>query len=108
MGNPSQASPDPSQKNNFLMNKEFFALSYNNTTVTPKWVSWHPTTQAFGDAPRKAQFAPDETLPSEFTKITHRDYTNSGFDRGHMCPHSDWDKNTAMSFATFVMTNIVP
>jgi endonuclease G, mitochondrial len=108
MGNPSQASPDPSQKTNFLMNKEFFALSYNNSTGTPNWVSWHLATQNFGDAPRKRQFDPDETLPSGFTKITHRDYTNSGFDRGHMCPHSDRDKNTAMSFATFVMTNIVP
>jgi len=108
MGNPSQASPDPSQKNNFLMNKEFFALSYNNSRGTPNWVSWHLTKEDFGDAPRKRQFDADDSLPSGFTKITHRDYTNSGFDRGHMCPHSDRDKNTAMSFATFVMTNIVP
>ena len=108
MGNPSQASPDPSQKNNFLMNKEFFALSYNNSKGTPNWVSWHLTTAYFGDAPRKRQFDSDDALPSGFTKITHRDYTNSGFDRGHMCPHSDRDKTTAMSFATFVMTNIVP
>jgi hypothetical protein len=35
MGNPSQASSDPSQKNNFLMNKDFFALSYNESTGTP-------------------------------------------------------------------------
>jgi endonuclease G, mitochondrial len=108
MGNPSQASPDPSLKDNFLMNKEFFALSYNNSKGTPNWVSWHLTREDFGDAPRKRQFAPDETLPSGFTRITHRDYTNSGFDRGHMCPHSDRDKNIAMSFATFIMTNIVP
>jgi DNA/RNA endonuclease G (NUC1) len=39
MGNPSQASPDPSQKHNFLMNKEFFALSYSNSTGTPNGVS---------------------------------------------------------------------
>src|SRR5262245_50861801 len=40
--------------------------------------------------------------------ITHDDYTNSGFDRGNMCPHSDRDKTIEMSFATFMMTNIVP
>jgi endonuclease G len=78
MGNPSQASPDPSQKNNFLMNKAFFALSYNNSKGTPNWVSWHLTKQDFGDAPRKRQFDPDETLPSGFSRITHRPYTNSG------------------------------
>ena len=35
MGNPSQAQLDPTQKNNFLMNKDFFALSYNESTGTP-------------------------------------------------------------------------
>jgi endonuclease G len=97
MGNPSQASPDPSQQDNFLMNKKFFALSYHHGKGTPNWVSWHLTNEHFGDAPRKRQFDPDNTLPSGFTKITHRDYTNSGFDRGHMCPHSDRDKTTEMS-----------
>jgi endonuclease G, mitochondrial len=108
IGNPSQASPDPSRKNNFLMNKAFFALSYNDGTGTPNRVSWHRTTQHLGDAPRKRQFDPDDTLPSGFTRITHRDYTNSGFDRRHLCPHGDRDRTQAMSFATFVMTNIVP
>lgn len=108
MGNPSAASPDPSQKDNFLMNKDFFALSHNNSKGTPNWVSWHLAKHYLGDAPRKRQFDPDNTLPSGFTKIVHRDYTNSGFDRGHMCPRSDRDKTTEMSFATFVMTNIVP
>jgi endonuclease G len=108
MGNPSQAQPDPTQKHNFLMNKTFYALSYNDSTGTPNWVSWHLTQQHFGDAPRKRKFDPDTTLPNGFTRITHDDYTNSGFDRGHMCPHSDRDKTTEMSFATFVMTNIVP
>jgi len=108
MGNPSQAQPDPTQKNNFLMNKTFYALSYNDSTGTPNWVSWHLTQQHFGDAPWKRKFDADTTLPNGFTRITHDDYTNSGFDRGHMCPHSDRDKTTEMSFATFVMTNIVP
>jgi len=71
-------------------------------------VSWHLTKEHFGDAPRKRKFDPDTTLPSGFTRITHEDYTNSGFDRGHMCPHSDRDETKEMSFATFVMTNIVP
>ena len=108
MGNPSQARPDPHQRNNYLMNKEYFALSYNNEAGTPNWVSWHLTQEHFGDAPRKPQFDADTMLPRGFKRITHGDYTGSGFDRGHMCPHSDRDKTKEMSFATFVMTNIVP
>src|SRR5262249_6006744 len=39
LGNPSQAKVDEGEKDNFLMKKEFFALSYNNTNGTPNWVS---------------------------------------------------------------------
>ena len=39
LGNPSQATADTSQKDNFLMEKPFFALSYNNSKATPNWVS---------------------------------------------------------------------
>ena len=69
MGNPSQAQPDPTQKNNFLMNKTFYALSYNDSTGTPNWVSWHLTQQHFGDAPRKRKFDAD-TTPVSYTHLT--------------------------------------
>jgi endonuclease G len=61
-----------------------------------------------GDAPRKLQFDPDPDLPRGFRHITHKDYGGSGFDRGHMCPHSDRAADRDMSYATFVMTNVVP
>jgi len=47
-------------------------------------------------------------LPRGFTVIVTRDYTGSGFDRGHMCDHSDRAATIESSYATFVMTNIVP
>src|SRR5262249_39668422 len=40
--------------------------------------------------------------------VVPKDYTKSGFDRGHQCPHSDRANNNEMSRATFVMSNIVP
>jgi endonuclease G, mitochondrial len=85
MGNPSQARPDPSQQDNFLMNKKFFGLSYHNSKGTPNWVSWHLTHEHFGDAPRKRQFDPDDTLPSGLTKITHRDYIPTPGSTGAIC-----------------------
>src|SRR5205823_3432264 len=50
----------------------------------------------------------DDLLPDDFKHIKHDDYTRSGFQRGHMCPHSDRAATTEMSYATFVMSNIVP
>src|SRR3954447_8734535 len=84
MGNPSQALEVASHKNNFLVKKDFFALSYNNVKGTPNWVSWRLAKENLGNAPRKP-FFPDTTLPSGFKQVLPSDYSNSGFDRGHMC-----------------------
>ena len=107
MGNPSNATPDASNADNFLMVKPYFALSYNNAKGTPNWVSWRLTDADIGSAPR-VPFYPDETLPSGFRMVTPADYTGSGFDRGHMCDHSDRSATPEASHATFVMTNMIP
>ena len=108
LGNPSGATPDPANKNNYLMVKPYFTLSYNDSAGIPNWVSWRVSRADMGDAPRKPLFDPDTTLPAGFKRVAHKDYSGSGFDRGHLCPHSDRAANQQMSFATFVMTNIIP
>src|ERR1051326_2589194 len=82
MGNPSSATNDTSQKDNFLMEKAYFALSYNNSKATPNWVSWKLTVAEIGDAPRFG-FHPDEDLRdvnAGFTVVEPKDYTGGGFD----------------------------
>jgi endonuclease G len=108
LGNPSNATPDPFNRDNYLMLKPNYALSYNDSRGTPNWVSWRVTEADLGDAPRKPEFDPDDTLPLGLDRVTSHDYTGSGFDRGHMCPHGDRSADVEMSFSTFVMTNIVP
>jgi endonuclease G, mitochondrial len=71
-------------------------------------VAWRVTKDNRGDAPRKFQFDPDPEVPKGFRHINHKDYSGSGFDRGHMCPHSDRAADKDMSYATFIMTNIIP
>lgn len=107
MGNPNQATTDVSQKNNFLIVKDNYVLSYNDSRGTPNWVSWRLTRKDIGKAPR-FPFEPDESLPGGFRVVTPKDYAGSGFDRGHMCPHSDRSADNDMSRETFLMSNIVP
>jgi endonuclease G len=107
MGNPSGATPDPADADNYLMRKPYFTLSYNNSRGTPNWVSWCLKEGDLGPAPR-AQFYPDSALPDGFRRVFPRDYNSSGFDRGHMCPRSDRTSTLRASEATFVMTNIIP
>lgn len=108
LGNPSRATPDPAARDNFLIVKPHYALSYNDSKGTANWVSWQLRADDLGDAPRKPQFDPDDMLPAGFTRIVHRDYSNSGFDRGHLVPHSDRDATRDAAWSTFVMTNVIP
>src|SRR5262249_23294797 len=50
----------------------------------------------------------DAAVPAGFRHIMPKDYADSGFDRGHMCPHGDRSQTPTDSNATFVMTNMVP
>jgi endonuclease G len=108
LGNPSNATPDGFNRDNYLMVKPYYALSYNDTKGTPNWVSWRVIESDLGQAPRKDEFDEDFELPAGFSRVLSHDYSGSGFDRGHMCPHSDRAANQEMSFSTFVMTNIIP
>jgi endonuclease G len=107
MGNPSRARDGPRDRDNYLIMKEFFALSYHNSKGTPNWVSWRLVKEDLGTA-RRVSFFPDQTLPRGFTSIHPKDYADSGFDRGHMCPHSDRGSSAQASTATFVMSNLIP
>jgi len=107
MGNPSGATADVDNPDNYLMRKPYFALAYNNAKGTPNWVSWCLKQDDLGPAPR-VDFYPDPDLPRTFKHVVPRDYSGSGFDRGHMCPRSDRSSTPEAATATFVMTNIIP
>lgn len=106
LGNPSGAGT--ADRNNWLMVKPYYVLSYNDERGTPNWVSWQVTAADLGDAARKQVFDPDPDMPAGMKVVKTSDYSGSGFDRGHMCPHSDRAANIEMSYATFVMTNVIP
>ncbi len=108
MGNPSGATSSTSNANNYLMNKVQYSLSYNNSKGTANWVSWHLSTAWTGTASRCDCFTQDATLPSGFYHASTSNYTNTGFDRGHLDPSADRTLSSADNAATFVMTNIMP
>lgn len=108
MGNPSNAVTDINMPNNYLLVKSQYALSYNNSKGEANWVSWHLSAAWLGSAPRCDCFTSDNTLPSTFFKATSSNYTNTGFDRGHMCNSEDRGGSSSDNQATFLMTNIMP
>ncbi len=108
LGNPSYATADIANENNYLMPKPQFTLSYNRSKATPNWVAWRLDTGWLGGADRQDDFRPDTTLPMGWYQVTDSDYSGSGFTRGHMCPSGDRTRSIADNSATFLMTNMVP
>jgi endonuclease G, mitochondrial len=107
LGNPDNATDQVTNAEHFLIARPQYALSYNNATRIPNWVSWHLQASDIGDTAR-GNFAPDPDLPADFQRVTPRDYTNSGYDRGHNCPSKDRSATKADNDAVFYMTNMAP
>jgi hypothetical protein len=58
LGNPSNATPDVANENNYLMTKPQYSLSYNRSRATANWVSWRLDASWIGSAPRQDDFRP--------------------------------------------------
>lgn len=108
LGNPSGATTNTSDLNNYLMVKDQYTLSYNSSKGCANWVSWHLSTAWLGAEPRCDCYAADASLPSGFFKPGASSYSGSGFDRGHMCPSADRTASATDNSATFLMSNMQP
>jgi len=107
-GNPSNAAFLTDSINNYLIRKDYYAVSYSRDRGTPNWVSWHLFSNDIGSTPRQDDFREDITLPAGWYQVTNASYTSSGFDRGHNCPSGDRTSTLAANSATFLMTNMIP
>jgi len=105
LGIPEDGSPS----DDHLIRKPQYILSYNRDQNVANWVSWELNAAWFGDTPRhKGKFMEDPDLPPGFYRVKHDDYTNSGFDRGHMVRSEERTRNAEDNRATFFTTNILP
>ena len=107
-GNPSNATSDVANENNYLMFKPQYSLSYNRSKATTNWTAWRIDSSWIGGAGRQDDFRPDPALPAGWYQVGDTDYSGSGFDRGHMCPSGDRTRSVPDNSATFLMTNMVP
>ncbi len=108
LGNPTNATTDIANENNYLMIKPQYSLSYNRSKAGPNWVAWRLDTSWLGSTPRQDDFRPDPQLPADWYHVLPEDYSGSGYDRGHMTPSGDRTRSIPDNSATFLMTNILP
>ncbi len=108
LGNPTGATGDIANENNYLMLKQQYSLAYNRSRAIPNWVAWRLDSSWIGTAPRQDTYRPDPALPAGWYQVQANDYSGSGYDRGHMCPSGDRTRSVPDNDATFLMTNFIP
>ena len=108
LGNPTGAVTDVNRPENYLMEKDQYALSYNRDKGMPNWTSWHLDSSDLGPVKRQNDFRPDPALPEGWYRVTPEDYKNSGYTRGHMTPSGDRTSTIENNSQAFLMTNMIP
>jgi endonuclease G, mitochondrial len=106
LGNPSHAVVLSADRYH-LFQRPQYALLYDRTTNTPAWASWQLNASWLGNGTRP-MFTSDPSLPVGWFRVTPRNYTGSGFDRGHIVPAADRNRTPEDEAAVFYMSNIAP
>ena len=91
-----------------ILERKGYTVSFNPELNTPNWVAWKLTSERLTEnESRSRHFYPDPDIPNG-NAVETKDYSNSGWDRGHMCPAADnkWDRQAMKE--SFYMTNICP
>lgn len=86
-----------------------FATMYSGVSRTPLWSASHLNRRRLSQAdtlPREDSFHEESRLP-ESVKAHLSDYSNSGFDRGHIAPNADM-ANISQQYDSFSLANIAP
>jgi len=100
---------DTNPKDDHLIERKQYVLSYNEHLNVANWVAWQLNATWYGSTPRRSgKFITDTSLPESFTRITHDDYTKSGYDRGHLVRSEERTANIEDNTSTFLMSNILP
>ncbi|HEX3074772.1 MAG TPA: DNA/RNA non-specific endonuclease, partial [Ignavibacteriales bacterium] len=100
---------DNDSSDDYLIYRPQYVVSYNRLKNDPNWVSWNLNAEWYGDVPRsEGRFIKDTTLPAEFYHVCHEDYSNSGYDRGHLVRSEERTATPEDNKSTFLLTNIIP
>lgn len=95
-------------KTDLVLDKDGFSLGYNFDYRGAVWVSYILTKGSVGiDVARSEAFFSDPEIPERFRKKPD-DFTNSGYDKGHLAPSAAIDFTEKSNLQTFSMANVAP
>ena len=97
----------PTSTTGAVVNHEYYSLSYSETHEQAEWVAYELTKQHLKKNDfERPYFIEDRKVKTK--SANYRNYKNSGYDRGHLCPAGDRGFNYDAYHETFLTSNISP
>jgi endonuclease G, mitochondrial len=100
---------DSDSTDELLICRPQYVLSFCPEKNTANWVAWNLNSSWYGDFPRyKGNFISDTLIPDTLYRVKHSDYTNSGYNRGHMVRSEERTSTAEDNKSTFFLSNVIP
>ncbi len=98
----------PGNSNGQIIHKRHFSLSYVEKYEQAEWVAYDLTIHELNSpkVKREKRFRPDYDVSTR--SAFHRDYSRSGYTRGHLAPAADMAFDSIAMKESFYMSNISP
>lgn len=91
-----------------VITHQHYVLSYVEEYEGSEWVAYeltYPETKNNVDR-REGEFFEDDSIKTG--SAIHKDYTNTGYDRGHLAPAGDMNFDLLAMLESFNMSNVLP
>ena len=90
-----------------IENPQYFSL-YNYALKCPEQVGWTINAGDIGKSKRQPGWRFLSDVPDTLAYVRHSDFTNSGYQRGHLCPAADRSASSELMRGTFHLSNVAP
>lgn len=103
----AEMAQTPASRTEQILRRTGYIVSYNARWKQPNWVGYELLrSELQGSSTRTDQFLTDPDVTG--IPANTRDYTRSGYDRGHMAPAADMKWSDKAMEESFLLTNICP
>ncbi|MDY7397006.1 DNA/RNA non-specific endonuclease [Aureibaculum sp. 2210JD6-5] len=97
----------PTSTTNAVVSHNYYTLSYNEKHEQAEWVAYELKNEHLSNTNRKRPyFIQDKKVKTQ--SADYRNYKNSGYTKGHLCPAGDRKFSKAAYDETFLTSNISP
>ena len=89
-----------------VIEHQYYSISYVEEYEQPEWTYHIVCKNCYGQSERKNNFREDPLVKTTSAQLS--DYKGSGYDRGHLVPAADMNRNETAMSESFFLSNMSP